>query len=157
MSKVVCPVCETEFEKKINNQKFCSTKCRNRNDYASHPEQHKTKSAAYRKKHPERCRAYSLKQRTFHKDALAKNFRERHKRYREWIMGIKSSLKCSKCGESRPMCLDFHHLDGSRKEFNVGAMIGKHRPKELVLKEIAKCSVLCRNCHAIEHWEQGNG
>ena len=156
MKNTICPICENGFVRVNGNQKFCSTKCRNRNDYATHPELHKTKSAEYRKKHPERCRAYAMKQRTFHKGALAKNFRDRHKERREWILGIKASLKCSRCGESRPMCLDFHHLDGSTKEYNISTMIGKHHPKERILNEIAKCSVLCRNCHAVEHWEQEN-
>jgi hypothetical protein len=149
----VCPVCEREFEAKSPSKKYCSTKCRNQHDYATHPERHKTKSAEYRKTHPERCRAYAVKQRTNNKEALARGFRERHKERREWILGIKASLKCSRCGEARPACLDFHHLDGSMKEHNISTMIGKHHPKERILNEIAKCVVLCRNCHAVEHFE----
>jgi len=161
MKTLICPTCENSFEQTNGNQKYCSKKCKSRRDnqadYAAHKEQHKAKTAEYRKKYPEKHRAYSAKRRVTHKESLAQSFRERHRKRREWILGIKASLKCSRCGESRPMCLDFHHLDGSAKEYNIATMIGKHHPKERILNEIAKCSVLCRNCHAVEHWEQGNG
>lgn len=157
----MCSVCEKEFETPSSTKKYCSRKCKsrrdNRVDYASHKGRDKARNAAYRERHPERIKAYAAKQRDTHKVSLAEGFRKRHKERREWILGIKASLKCSRCGESRPMCLDFHHLDGSTKEYNISTMIGKHHPKERILNEIAKCVVLCRNCHAVEHWEQENG
>lgn len=159
MKEILCSVCGGKFEARHPNRKYCSRACKSKRDsriyHATHKEQEKVRTAEYMKNHPKERRAYSAKQRLLHKEALARGFRERHKERREWILGIKSSLKCSRCGESRPMCLDFHHLDGSNKEYNISTMIGKHHPKERILNEIAKCIVLCRNCHAVEHWEQG--
>lgn len=69
-----------------------------------------------------------------------------------WMREIKSVLKCKKCEESRPQCLDFHHRDPKNKEFTIGQNVNNHS-KEQILKEIAKCDVLCKNCHANLHWE----
>ena len=44
---------------------------------------------------------------------------------------------------------DYHHIDPSQKEFNVGGYVLK--PMEQVLKEAKKCLLLCANCHRIEH------
>ena len=63
---------------------------------------------------------------------------------------IKSTLKCNRCGENHIACLEFHHLDPSQKEGNVGSKFRNVSTKKL-LEEIAKCEVLCANCHRKEH------
>ena len=77
---------------------------------------------------------------------------------RQWFLAIKDSLKCSKCPESRPVCLDFHHIDSTKKERNVSGMITGYGPesKKRILKGIEKCVVLCSNCHRVEHAENVN-
>jgi hypothetical protein len=47
----------------------------------------------------------------------------------------KKTLRCADCGQSHPATLDFHHLDPAKEE-------------------IAKCVVLCANCHRIRHWNE---
>ncbi len=79
--------------------------------------------------------------------------REYHKKLKEWYVSYKEGLSCIKCGESHPGCLDFHHRDGSQKEFSICMGVTRRMSKERILKEIAKCDVLCRNCHAKLHWE----
>ena len=157
--KGVCLVCGKEFETLRPNRKYCSHKCKAKRDnhrhYTARREQHKTKYDAYRKEHPERMRKYAAKKRRLHRETIAESSHRRQVERQEWVFGIKSSLKCAHCSESRPMCLDFHHLDGSVKEYNISTMLAKHHPKDRILAEIAKCIVLCRNCHAIEHWENG--
>jgi hypothetical protein len=64
----------------------------------------------------------------------------------------KSTLKCEKCGENHPAVLDFHHLDPSKKEFQIGN--GTKKGIEKMLKEIEKCIILCSNCHRKLHWEE---
>jgi hypothetical protein len=46
-------------------------------------------------------------------------------------------------------CLDFHHLDRSAKQFNIGAAL---RGKGRLAKEINRCTVLCAICHRLETW-----
>jgi hypothetical protein len=55
------------------------------------------------------------------------------------------------CSESDPVCLTFHHKDPKEKEFEIGACISKGLSWEKILIEIAKCEVLCMNCHAKYH------
>jgi hypothetical protein len=56
---------------------------------------------------------------------------------------------CKICGEKEHVCLDFHHLESSEKEYQISAMMGMS-VKKLQL-EILKCVVLCSNCHRKVH------
>jgi hypothetical protein len=69
-------------------------------------------------------------------------------RNREWYQEYKKTLKCERCPETHPATLDFHHCGD--KAYNVADMIKGFSIKR-IQEEIAKCSVLCRNCHAKEH------
>ena len=53
------------------------------------------------------------------------------------------SRGCKVCGVRDPEVLDFHHLKD--KNWAVSEMRGYAWDK--VLKEIAKCEILCSNCH----------
>jgi hypothetical protein len=69
-----------------------------------------------------------------------------------WFRQYKATLRCEICGESHPACLDFHHIDPSRKKFSVSAKRDRPSLKQLQ-EEIAKCQVLCTNCHRKEHYK----
>lgn len=56
---------------------------------------------------------------------------------------------CSRCPESHPACLDFHHRDPETKSFALSR--GHEHSRAAILAEIAKCDVLCANCHRKEH------
>lgn len=54
------------------------------------------------------------------------------------------------CGGRFPaVCMDFDHRPGEKKLFTVAAMVGQHQTSKRVLAEIAKCDVVCSNCHRI--------
>lgn len=74
----------------------------------------------------------------------------RNKGYRATYQEFKGSLACSICPEDDSSCLDFHHRDPSTKEYAVSNMVARYG-KARLLAEIAKCVVLCRNCHAKVH------
>lgn len=76
---------------------------------------------------------------------------ERRKWFKEEIL---SKSSCLECGENHPGCMDFHHRDPSQKEGHIGDMIWQKFSKERILKEIAKCDVLCANCHRKHHWNE---
>lgn len=78
--------------------------------------------------------------------------RIRRQSTKSWLKDIKSNLKCSRCPENHPACLQFHHIDPSTKEFSIGDKEVKDFSKEKILKEIQKCLVLCANCHMKEHY-----
>ena len=54
---------------------------------------------------------------------------------------------CVACGEKESACLDFHHLGD--KDNVVSQMLGWSNKR--VVEEIAKCVVLCANCHRKHH------
>lgn len=53
---------------------------------------------------------------------------------------------CAKCGMNKEKCLDFHHMAG--KDFTIGS---RRRLKQELIDEIAKCIILCANCHRLHH------
>jgi hypothetical protein len=75
--------------------------------------------------------------------------RESNHRLKEWFRELKRNLACERCGEKHIACLEFHHVDPSKKDFQVGGMATWGRKR--LLKEIDKCVVLCANCHRKEH------
>lgn len=82
---------------------------------------------------------------------IVKNTIKRNETKR-WIRELKSNLKCTRCPESHIACLQFHHLDPTKKEFTIGDKDTRFFSKEKILREIEKCIVLCANCHAKEHF-----
>lgn len=70
-----------------------------------------------------------------------------------WWNEYKRTLKCSNCNESRFWCLDFHHVDSTTKDESIGNMIYT-KSREKIMKEVSKCIVLCKNCHADFHYAE---
>lgn len=62
--------------------------------------------------------------------------------------------KCSRCGieaNEKNLCIfDFHHLDRTRKDPNFSKIKSKSWDK--IQKEIDNCTLLCSNCHRMEHF-----
>jgi hypothetical protein len=56
--------------------------------------------------------------------------------------------QCEICGYRRCLhALEFHHQDPAVKSFGI-ALRGITRSIETVRREVAKCALLCANCHA---------
>ena len=68
------------------------------------------------------------------------------------IQEYKVTLACVDCGEDHPATLDFHHLDPSTKERSLGDIAKYGWSRKKALAEIAKCVILCANCHRTRHW-----
>ena len=74
---------------------------------------------------------------------------ESDKKVKNHILYVKRHSGCVVCGEDEPCCLHFHHRNPGSKLFEVSR--AGTRSLEEVKKEIAKCDVLCANCHAKVH------
>lgn len=104
----------------------------------------------YRKRNMDKGRESSLK--WYHANkAKAKEMNKRnYDNTKAKLVKVKSDYLDANpcpCGESRHPCLDFHHLDPSAKEREVS----KCRTVKTFLAEASKCTVLCANCHRMEH------
>lgn len=76
----------------------------------------------------------------------------RHKKrdtIRAFLNDYKNSCSCLTCGETCNACLDFHHLEPDGKRDNISAL--RNKTLALLKAEIAKCIVLCSNCHRKFH------
>lgn len=70
--------------------------------------------------------------------------------YRKVLDDYKINKGCAKCNyNAHPAALDFHHLDPSKKEFNIGHKV--QRGFKNLKQEIDKCVLLCKNCHTVFH------
>lgn len=67
--------------------------------------------------------------------------------YCAWLDSLKTG-QCVDCGRSFPSyCMDFDHIQD--KEFSVSLARTWRWARETVLKEIAKCELVCAVCHRI--------
>ena len=69
------------------------------------------------------------------------------------FMDYKRTLSCVVCnlsGLKYPQILHFHHRDPTTKLFRIPDKARQY-PSKALMDEIAKCDVLCANCHGIAH------
>ena len=59
----------------------------------------------------------------------------------------KQDKGCAVCGESDPNLLSFHHIDPRKKKFNISEHAFTTNNIKDIVKEIAKCDVLCDEHH----------
>jgi len=87
---------------------------------------------------------------TIDKQKQVGRVRERAKKLVEKFQQWKAQQQCVVCGESDAECLDLHHRDPSTKEGTLGNLssFGSWAAIEV---EIAKCAILCANCHRRVH------
>jgi hypothetical protein len=79
----------------------------------------------------------------------------RRQQARAWLNAIKLAAGCADCGYNKhPAALDFDHI-GTDKTANVGVMVRSRVSRAIVEAEIAKCEVVCANCHRIRTYERG--
>jgi len=76
---------------------------------------------------------------------------------REWreqadlLNGLRD-VPCMDCGGRFAACaMDFDHRDPSRKRFTISRMVGR-ATTEAILDEVAKCDIVCANCHRLRTW-----
>ena len=90
-----------------------------------------------------------------HKQYYKTKAKKYRKQYKEWFKSLKQELSCASCNEDHIACLVFHHLDPSKKDFDVSKCTRNQYSKLKVLQEIEKCVVLCSNCHRKLHYMVG--
>jgi hypothetical protein len=106
---------------------------------AANPDHHKNAEKSYYHANPEK-----FKKRV-----------RRHKQVRKQLLGrIKlhygcQNPECKWVGEFPSCCLEFHHVDRSKKTFEISS--GTSHPMLEILKEVNKCTVVCANCHSQVH------
>lgn len=85
-----------------------------------------------------------------------KTLKTRRAKVADWVNAYKSKRGC-KCGEHHPACLDFHHRDPSTKTVDISRAIYANWSIARLKTELAKCGIICANCHRKRHWGKGDG
>jgi hypothetical protein len=98
-----------------------------------------------------RSRQYYRENHAKHIGAIQAQKRERRKLLKALVEAIKVANGCALCPENDPVCLEFHHVDPSEKDFNIGTHKRVDWKLAKLLKEIKKCAVVCANCHKKVH------
>lgn len=110
--------------------------------YQQSAKRQRTKSA-FRQRHAERLRVQER----------VDSIRRRRER-RAWLDHVKLAAGCIDCGyNAHPRALDFDHV-GTDKVGNVGQMAHDLVAMSILLAEIAKCEVVCANCHRVRTAER---
>ncbi len=99
--------------------------------------------------------------------AYQKDYRLTHKKEKRkdrlnmlaWMDGLKNK-PCLDCGRTfPPECMDFDHINPATKSFTISYRVvscgcKSEKAKETILAEIAKCRLICANCHRIRTAKQ---
>jgi len=74
-----------------------------------------------------------------------------------WLDAYKLERGCASCGYCQhPRALEFDHDDPSQKVAKISQMVWKGFSKKVILEEIAKCTLLCSNCHHVKTFEESD-
>ena len=86
------------------------------------------------------------------KEKIRERQRKIQEELKEYVTKLKKESCCSICGESRWYVLDFHHLGG--KEYTIAALIKRGCSINTLKEELAKCQLVCSNCHREIHYNE---
>jgi hypothetical protein len=86
-----------------------------------------------------------------HKRALSKHREAR----RQWLRSLKEDKPCTDCGKTFHFsAMGWDHLPGATKLFCISSYLKLGQSKKKVLSEIAKCELVCANCHSIRTYKR---
>ena len=110
------------------------------------------RQAAYYQRNKESLKAYAMERwRSLDDDqrsARRISVSERWRIHADAVDAIKLASGCIDCGyNAHSAALEFDHLPGTVKLFCIGAAKGRSMAR--VLAEIAKCEIVCANCHRV--------
>ena len=143
----------------MKDKKQC-TKCNEKKGHDCFDKNHRSKDGLSPK--CKECRKAYWKEYIARPEAL-KNHRDRNckrrRLIRQEISEFVKELKdepCTDCGNSFPYyVMHFDHLDEDEKVADVSRLRAVGASKEKILKEVAKCELVCANCHAERTHQRG--
>lgn len=94
-------------------------------------------------------REWYLKNKDITKERAKAHNQRRISEIKAYVDAIKSTTPCADCNVIyHPVCMDFDHT-GDDKVDNVARMITRFKSLAKVKQEIAKCQLVCSNCHRL--------
>lgn len=129
----ICTLCKNSYPETEAHFGFR----KNRNSFQSYC---RKCSSDYRKEHYKNNKKKYLRKAVVYRNKV-----------REWFLEYKKALSCCKCNDKRYWVLDFHH---ERDKEGVISELAFSGSKKRLQNEIAKCIVLCANCHRDHHYKE---
>lgn len=78
----------------------------------------------------------------------------RRQQFRTLLQKLKHNKKCLDCKKRHPHWrLDYDHVRG-KKAFSLGVAVKLGYGMERIMAEIAKCELVCSNCHRDRTWRR---
>ena len=72
-----------------------------------------------------------------------------------WYRLLKHGRACTDCGGTfHHAAMHWDHLPGTTKRREVSYMVLRGFRRETILDEIAKCELVCANCHAVRTFKR---
>lgn len=108
----------------------------------------KVKGVRYYRKACRICRALERRRRR-RSDPIPSDLKRRGETAakKKLVDDLKASTSCKDCGlKYHPCVMDFDHVRGEKVE-HVSVMISRGYSLEAIQAEIAKCELVCSNCH----------
>ena len=103
-------------------------------------------------KDPEKRKKMQKKADKKYKETHRKELRKKRKKERDEIRRTIKEEKdkpCKKCKKRFiPKAMDFHHRNRKTKKFNISNATKMRVSIKALLREIKKCDLVCKNCHA---------
>lgn len=94
-------------------------------------------------------RRYYAENREKHLRAIVERTARKRVEAKEFLVAYLREHPCVDCGFADLRVLDFDHRPGAGKRGDVMSMVRDGYSIRILVEEIAKCDVRCRNCHAI--------
>jgi hypothetical protein len=82
--------------------------------------------------------------------------RDRREIAREYVFEYLLAHPCVDCGNTNPVVLTFDHVSGT-KTANLADLVTHGYSMQTIQTEMAKCEVVCHNCHAVRTQKKTNG
>lgn len=92
-------------------------------------------------------RSYHREHRDVHGRLGRAAARRRVAQARRHVAARLAGASCADCGERDPVVLEFDHV--ADKQANVADLVGMGRSPERIDGEIARCQIVCANCHRL--------
>ena len=113
------------------------------------PERWRAITRDYNKRQAKTVSARRARYRQRHKEDIKAAKARKRLEIRLFIDEAKASTGCCFCGENFPAALDYHHVGD--KEGTIAAFRINKWDMLVVAAEMAKCVVVCANCHRKVH------
>ena len=155
MKKICACGCGKEFELSPSRpiRIYFNPLCRRRAYQRVHREEREPYKKAWNEANKEKRRSYMRAYAEATRERRHSLQRQRRHEGRDYIRSVLSNRGCLVCGIQDIWALDLHHRNSNWKDSypHIGSLQGHSRKR--IDEEIAKCDVLCANCHRRMHYE----